>query len=321
MSTQTPGKTSPTPPSPSPNPLAHQLRLFKILALVLLLALLVGGGAFLYLRHLGQPVVVLLDGKSVTSVRNAAAANRVLAEAELAKVGGAFPESSIVRLEKVKMQVIPANTPLDPEGIAKTKLMKALRLNVRAYAILVDGHVSLGLPSDTIAADTLHRVKEHFAQMPPDAEIIGEPTFTQRVTIKPRAVSAARTRPTADAAAPYFWTAPPSRTYIVRRGDTGLVIARRNHISLTDFIIANTGRNINRLTPGDTVNVQKMPLLLSVQVQKKFTRDVKVLANVPASEAGLQRVTYVVTFVNGQETNREPVGIVTVESPRARTSL
>ncbi len=318
MSTQTPDRTPPTPPLDA---VTRQLRLFKVLAAMLLLALLAGGGAFLYVRHQGQPVAILLDGAAVASVRNTATAERLLADAERAKVGGAFPEGSIVRLEKVQMQTLPADTRLDPERIARAKIMKALRLNVHAYAILVDGQVSLGLPSDALAADTLHRVKEHYAEMPPDADIVGEPSFTQRVTIKPRVISAALARSSADTAAPYFWTAPPSRTYVVRRGDTGLEIALRNHISLTNFIIANTGRDIDRLTPGDAVNVQKMPLLLSVRVQKKLTREEKVMADAPAADAGLQRVTYIVTFVNGRETNREPVGIVTTQAPRARTSL
>ena len=129
--------------------------------------------------------------------------------------------------------------------------------------------------------------------MPPHADLIGEPQFVERVDDQTaRRGRLAGARPSAAAAAPYFWTPPPSRTYTVRRGDTGLAIARRNHISLSDLITANPGRNINRLKPGDTVNVQKMPLLLTVRVQKKFTREEKIWRNAPASEAGLQRVTY-----------------------------
>ena len=321
MSTRTPGTQTPTLPPAPPDALARQLRQFKALALVLLIALVGGGGTFLYLRHLGQPVAILLDGAQITSVRNAASAEQLLTQAEQAKIGGGFPESAIVRLQKVQMQVLPSGGRLDPERVAKAKLENALRLNVHAYAILVDGHVSLGLPSDAVATDTLHAVKEHFTQMPPDAEIVGEPSFTQRVTIAPRAVSAALARSTADAAAAYFWTPPPSRAYVVRRGDTGLAIARRNHVSFTDFIVANAGHDIDRLTPGTTVNVQKMPLLLSVRVQKRFTRSEKVMANVPASEAGLQRVTYLVTYINGQETHRDPVGIVTITAPEPRAEL
>ncbi len=309
----------PTPPAPDST--ARQLRQFKILALVLLVALVAGGGYALYLRHAGQPVTILLDGQAITNVRNAATANTLLAQAEQAKIGAAFPEDSVVRLQKVEMQRLPSDARLDPDKVAQAKLRNALKLHVHAYVIFVNGRVSLGLPTDDMAADALHQVKEHFAQMPPSADLVEEPSFVERVAIKPRAVDASQTRPTAEAAAPYFWTPPPSKTYTVRRGDTGLVIARRNHISLSDFITANAARNINRLTPGDTVNVQKMPLLLTVRVQKKFTREEKILANVPAAEAGLRQVTYAVTYLNGQETHRDVLEMTTIQTPQARTSL
>ena len=321
MSTQTPGRTPPPPPAPPSDAVMRQLRVFKILAAILLLALLGGGGAFLYIRHQGQPVAILLGGKPITSVRNTATAERLLTAAEQSKVGGAFPESSIVRLEKVQMQVVPSNTPLDPEPIAKAKLMKALHLNVRAYAILVDGHVSLGLPSDAIAADTLHRVKEHFAQMPPEADLIGEPKFLQHVTVKLKSIDGSQSRASAEAAAPYFWTPPPSRTYTVHRGDTGMTIARRSHISLSDFISANAGRDINRLAPGDKVYVQRMPLLLTVQVKKRLAREEKIVQNAPESEAGRRTVTYAVTYTDGLETGREVMEMTTIEPPTARRSL
>ncbi len=268
----TPGKTPP-PLAPATEGTARQLRAFKILAAVLLAALVCGAGWFLYARRMGQPVIVALDGKPITTVSNYATANRLLSEAEQAKVGGGYPEGSIVRLQKIQYQHVAAGAPTDADPVAKRKLVNALKLHVRAYTILVNGQVSVGLPTDEMAADTLHQVKEHFAQAPPEAELIGEPRFLQKITVKQKSIDGARAKSSAAAAAPYFWTPPPSRTYRVRRGDTGMVIAHRNHISLSEFISANAGRNINRLSPGDTVNVQKMPLLLTVQVQKRVTRE------------------------------------------------
>jgi hypothetical protein len=319
MSPQTPGPT--VPPTLSPAPQARQLKMFKVLAALLAVALLSASGAFLYTRHQGQPVAILLDGKPITCVRNAATADRLLVLAEKAKVGGAFSEDSFVRLQKVQLQIVPTGTALDPDSTAKTKLSNALRLNVHAYAIVVDGHVALGLPTDDAASDTLHRVKEHFAQMPPNADIVGEPTFIQDVVVKPKTVSASLTRSSAAMAAPYFWTPPPSRTYTVRRGDTGLTIARHNHISFSDFIAANSGTDINRLKPGQSVNVGKVPLILMVKVQKRFMREQKVLANVAASEAGRQQITYDVTYINGQETARDVKNIATLEAPLTRSTL
>ena len=321
MSLPKSGTPPASPLAPSTEGTARQLRLFKILAGVLLAALVGGVGWFLYARHMGQPVTVLLDGKPITTVRNYATANTLLSEAERAKVGGGYPEESIVRLQKVQWQHVGAGTPVDADPVARGKFKAALKLHVRAYVILVDGQPSVGLPTDELAADTLHQVKEHFAQMPPQADLIGEPTFVQRVTVKLKSVDGAQAKSTAEAAAPYFWTPPPSRTYTVRRGDTGMAIARHAHISLSEFISANAGHNINRLAPGDKVNVQKMPLLLTVQVKKELRREEKIVQNAPESEAGCRSVTYAVTYTDGLEVSREVMDMTTIEPPHARTSL
>lgn len=321
MAIPTPRKTQPPSSPPPADGMARQLRAFKIIAAVLLAALLAGIGWFLYVRRAGQPVTVLLDGKPITTVRNYATANALLSEAERAKVGGGYPEESIVRLQKVQWQRLAAGKAVDADPVAVKKLKAALKLHVRAYVILVNGKVSVGLPSDEMAADTLHRVKEHFAQMPPQADLIGEPKFLQRVIVKLKSIDGALAKSSAEAAAPYFWTPPPSKTYTVRRGDTGMVIAHRNHISLSEFISANAGRNINRLTPGDTVNVQKMPLLLTVQVKKRMRREEKIIHNAPDSVAGLRAVTYAVTYTDGLEVSREVIDMTTIEPPQKRTSL
>lgn len=321
MAIPTSGTTPSPPPAPSTDGTARQLRAFKIVAAVLLAALAGGVGWFLYARRMGQPVTVLLSGKPITTVRNYATANTLLAEAEQAQIGGGYPEESIVRLQKVQWLHVAGGVPVDPDPIARRKMKAALKLHVRAYVILVNGQASIGLPSDEIAADTLHQVKEHFAQMPPQAELVGEPRFLQRVVVKLKAIDGAQAKSSAEEAAPYFWTPPPSRTYTVHRGDTGMVIARRNHISLSDFIGANPSRNMNRLAPGDKVNVQKMPLLLTVQVKKRLVREEKIVQNAPESEAGRRAVTYAVTYTDGQETGREVLDMTTIEPPTARRSL
>ena len=93
---------TPTEPAPA-DALARQLRAFKWLAGLLAAGLLVGIGAFLYIRHQGQPVTILVNGKPAATVRNAAAANALVAAAEKAKVGAAFAGETVVRLQKVSL--------------------------------------------------------------------------------------------------------------------------------------------------------------------------------------------------------------------------
>lgn len=311
---------TPTEPPPA-DALARQLRVFKWLAALLAAGLFAGAGAFFYVRHLGQPVTVLVNGKPAATVRNAAAANALVAAAEKAKVGMAFADETPVRLQKVSFVPAAPNAPQDTDDAAQAKLMRLLTLRVPAFVILVDGRPSLAFPTPDAATQTLRLVQDHWAKMPPAAPVVGQAQIAQTITIEKRTVDTRLLRADSDAAAPYYWTAPPSRTYTVKPGDLGSRIAFRNHLSLTDFIRANPSRNLNRLKPGDQVNVQKLPLLLSVHVRKSVVVTEKVHPGAPASVAGLQRVTYMVTYLNGVEQGREAKSVVILQKPQTATSL
>ncbi len=309
------------PAGPQADALARQLRVFKVLAALLAAALLTGGGAFLYVRHLGQPVTIMLDGKPVATVRNAAAANALIAGAEKAKVGGAFSQEAIVRLQKLSLVHAAPDVPQDPDEAVQTKLVHLLKLRVPAFVLLVSNKPSLAFPTPDAATQTERLVQDHWAQMPPAAPVVGQPQITQTVAIEKRTVDTSLLRSDPAAAAPYYWTPPPSRTYVVRFGDRGSRIASRFHLSLTDFIRANSNKNLNRLKPGDVVNVQKMPLLLTVRVRKTLTETEKVHPGAPASVAGLQRVTYLVTYLNGAEVRREAQSVVILQKPQTAMEL
>lgn len=307
--------------TPDSAALAGQLRLFKIVAAILGLVLLAGGGFFLWERHQGQPVQVLVNGKPIAVVRNAASANKILEDIEQAKLGDAFADSNPVRLQKVQMQRAPGDARLDTDAAARARLFNLLQFHIHAYVILVNGLPSVALPSADAATETLQLVKDHFAQMTPDGELVGTPEIVEKTLIARRTVDASRARATSQDAASYFWTPPPSRQYTVKRGDTGAAIAARNHLSLSDFMVANPSRDLNKLTPGQRVNVQKMPLLLTVRVHKKFTREEKIVAHAADEDAGKRSITYLVTYTNGQETRKIVQDMAILEKPRASMEL
>ncbi len=315
MSTHTPPRT------PAPETLARQLRLFKLLAALLAAALAVGGGVFLFLRHLGQPVTILVGNKPIATVRSVAAANELIAAAEQSKIGAAFAGEEPVRMQRVRLLHAEAGAPQDPDAVVKAKLTQSLTLHIRAYVILVKGRPSIALPTPEAATETLRLVKDHWAQAPPPAQIVGQPQIVESVDIEKRAVDTRLTRQTPEEAAPYFWTPPATKPYTIRPGDLGSRIAYRSHISLADLITANPNKNINRLKPGDTLNVQKMPLLLTVRVRKTLETTEQVHPGVPAAQAGSQRVIYLVTYLNGQETRREAQSVNILEKPETRMDL
>ena len=317
---KTPLNKTPAEPT-SADALARQLRVFKWLAALLAAGLAVGTGTFLYLRHLGQPVTILVGGKPAATVRNAAAANALVAAAETAEVGTAYAGVTPVRLQKIAFVPAAPNAPQDTDDAAQAKIARLLTLRVPAFVILVDGKPSLAFPTPDAATQTLRQVQDHWANMPPAAPIVGQAQIVQKVTIEKRTVGTRLLRSDPDTAAPYYWTPPPSKTYTVRSGDLGSRIASRNHLSLADFIRANPNINPNRLKPGDVVNVQKLPLLLSVRVRKSVEATEKVHPGAPAAVAGLQRVTYQITYLNGVEQSREARSVVILKKPQTAASL
>ena len=301
--------------------LARQLRVFKALAGCLAAVLVLVGAAFFYVRHLGQPVTILVNGKPVATVRTAAAANALVSAAEKAKVGAAFADETPIRLQKIALVPAGPNAPQDPDDAVQAKLTRLLTLRIPAFVILVNHQPSLAFPTPDDATQTLKLVQDHWATMPPQAAVVGQAQITQAVAIEKRTVDTKLLRSDPAAAAPYYWTAPPSKTYTVRSGDLGSRIAARFHLSLGDLIRANPGTNLNRLQPGDTVNVEKVPLLLSVRVRKLLVTTEKVHPGAPAAVAGSERVTYVVTYLNGVEESREAQSVVILQKPQTALEL
>lgn len=313
---------SKTPAEPTPaDALARQLRVFKWLAGLLAAGLAAGAGAFFYIRHMGQPVTILINGRPAATVRNAAAANALVAAAEQTKVGAAFAGAAPVRLQKVAFVPAAPNAPQDADDAAQAKIARLLTLRVPAFVILVDGQPSLAFPTPDAATQTLRRVQDHWAKMPPAAPVVGQAQIVQACVIEKRTVDTRLLRSDPVTAASYYWTPPPSKTYTVRSGDLGSRIAYRSHLSLSDFMRANPSKDLNRLKPGDVVNVQKLPLLLSVRVRKSVVVTEKVHPSAPASVAGLQRVTYQMTYLNGIEQSREAKSVVILQKPQTATSL
>ena len=312
---------TPQPSSPPQNPLTSQLRLFQRLAAILAAALLVGAGAFFYIRHLGQPVTIFVSGKAVATVANRASANALIASAEQVKVGAAYASDDPKRMQSITLLPAAANAPQETDVAVKSKLAALLTLHLKAFVILVNGHPSLALPTPDAATETLRLVKNHWAQQLPAYDLEGEPQIVEDIAIEKRSVDTGLTRQNAASAAPYFWTPPPIKSYKVQPGDIGSRIAHRNHISLADLITANPNVNINRLKQGNVLNVRKMPRLLTVRVRKTMTTEEPVHPGAPAAQAGRQRVTYVVTYLNGQETHREAKEVTLLEKPLTRMDL
>lgn len=302
--------------------LERQVKFFKAVALIAVLGCVSAIGWTVYQRRAGSPVQIVIDGKAVATAKSMSDALALLKAGEREKIGGApYPDDAIKPMQKIQFRRVERDAAIDTDTTATHAIANAINLHVRAYAILVNGHSTVGLPTEAEAYQTLTIVKHHFESLPPNAPIAQASKFVDRVVVKRMGLPASQLRANAVDAAPYLWTPPKSRTYAVKPGDTGVVIARKNHISLADFLAANSDKDMNRLHPGDLVNVEPSTLTIHVQVVKQVQITERILANMPESEAGKERVTYAVTYVNGTETSRRVLGMETIEKTRTRYSL
>ena len=310
-----------SPPPSKPSSLEKQVKFFKGVTVFLFLVLLGAIGTFLFLRHMNRPVQILVDGKVLATAKNYQAGVALLADAEKTAVGDAYPADSFVRLQKVEFVRTSGDAPIDSDDTIRHTLASNLKLKVRAYVIKIDGRPTIGLPTSQAATQALAIVKEHYASMPPNAQIVGQPTFRERVVIDRVSIPAASAKHDSQDAAAYFWSLAPARTYVVKPGDRGYKIAVSHHISFANFLLANAGKDMNKLQPGDVVNLSRSHPILSVEVKKQMTATEPIVPDEDPDRAGKRRVVYAVTYTNGEVTKREVLSMVTLSRPSPRMTL
>lgn len=301
--------------------LERQVRFFKGFTAFLFIVVIGMVGAFLYIRHVNRPVQIVIDGKTIATAKNYTAAVALLGGAERDAVGDGYPADAFVRLQNVEFVRTSSDAAIDSDETIRHLLSTNLKLKVRAYVIEVDGHPTIGLPSSQAATQTLNLVRNHYAALPPNDPIIGDPTFVERVVIDRVSIPAVDARHGADDAAAYFWSLPPARTYVVQQGDRGYNIAVKHHVPFADFLDANAGHDMNNLHPGDVVNLARSQPILSVDVKKQTSDTEAIIGGDDVSNAGKRRVVYAVTYTNGIESRRDILSMVTLSRPRPRMSL
>ena len=301
--------------------LERQVRFFKRVTAFLFIVLAGLAGTFVYLRHMNRPVQIIIDGKTVATAKNYQAGVALLEQAEKAAAGDAYPSDSFVRMQHVEFVRTSGDAAIDSDASIRQILARDLKLKVRAYVIKVDGRPTVGVPTSQAATQALAMVKEHYASMPPNADIVEQPKFLERVVIDRASVPESTAKRNADEAAHYFWALAPPNTYVVKPGDRGYKIAVSHHVSFPAFLAANAGKDMNKLQPGDVVNLSQSKPLLSVVVKKKLTATEPILADEDPDRAGKRRVVYAVTYTNGHETRRDVLSMVTLSRPEPRMRL
>ncbi len=314
---------SPAPARPSSAAPTGQLRFFQALSFLLLVALVAGGGYAWYRQRHSQPVAILVDNRPAATVANYAVALKVIQQAELSAIGPAYAVQGDLRTtQAISYRHVGDTAAIDPEADAAAKLARLLHVTVEAAVITVNNHRAVALPDEATAQAALDEIQQHYVKLPPDDPVYGKPTFQEKVDVITARVPASLCKASADQAADLMLAPPKGKDYTVQPGDTGWRIARKSHITLSAFLEANAGRDLNHLKPGDIVNVAPTVPPLSVVVQKQITRTEQIIPGAPAGSGGERAITDVTTYINGaRQPGSTPVDVVILQRAIPRRTI
>ena len=312
--------SSAIPPAQTAGASSAQLRFFQILSLLLLVAIVAGGGDLWYRQRHFQPITILINGRPTVTVANYAVALNVIHQAELNGIGAAYNAQGNPRAtESIAYQHVGETATLNTEADAVAQLSRRLHVTVDAAVITINNKRAVALPDQTAAQATLDSIQQHYVNMQPNDPLYGKPSFQEKVDIEPERVPVSLCKATAAEAAALMLAPPKGKQYIVQSGDTGYRIARKFHITLSAFLQANAGRDVNRLAPGNIVNVAPTIPPITVVVQKQATRIEPIIPGATDGTGGERAVSDIYTYINGvRQPGSDPIGAVILKRATPR---
>ena len=200
-----------------------------------------------------------------------------------------------------------------------------MSVHLRKCEVVVDGQAVGVVKDETALRDMLDNLKNQYVN-----ENTTSVEFMQDVSIQ-YVYAADNVLTTEEMQAALQSNGSGSGTYTVVKGDTFNGIAYANNMSISDLKALNPGVDINRLMIGDVLNVKAQTPVLSVKTTEHqvYTQEIespvetredssmykgtsKIVTQGVKGEAKLEAD---VTYINGQEQQRDILSNVTVREP------
>jgi LysM repeat protein len=239
--------------------------------------------------------LIAADGHPVTVVASESDARRLLDEVKRA-VG---PPDQIAFAEKVTLHSVSAGrNPAASDAAAMEALSSRLHPVIPGVAIVADGQVVVGLPSQEEAVRALSLLQQAFAPSGLGVTTV----FKENVHLEKRNIAADEMVTSAQAAVEKIRAGlKPKGIHEVKPGETGWKIALDSHVPLSRLAQANPDMDINRIRAGDRVNIPAEGAAITVIARKDVERETGLG---PRRSVQVVRVTY----ENGVAVAREVVG-------------
>jgi LysM repeat protein len=221
--------------------LREQVRVLGIVNVILCFLLLVALFMLFSGRSPRTVTAIEVDGKVVAYVRSAAEAKRLLEDVRKEKNSGMMQDGRFDPNQPIVVKPVPADgVILSDRNEAKAKLLNAVRVLNKGYAITVDGEPVVTMATEDYAKQVLTRVNAKYLESG-EGKVV-EQKFKENVVIQPVDAPSAEIQ-TDIAGAAEKLTKPRGtiKSYTVVAGDTPEKIARKNGIRTQDLFALNPG--------------------------------------------------------------------------------
>ena len=301
----------------------------KKLLIPVVVALAVLAGVLIY--HNGRKCTVYVNNEPLVSLSDRKTAEDIL---EGIKTGYREKYGANTQItENVSVQNGAAEKVSGPAE-ARALLEKKLTPGAFCYAVIADGNAVCGFEDKEDAGRFLVYSKEKFT---PSSGEYEEPEFREKVLIDATYIDPGKIYSSPEEAFDaVFKNKAPARSgsvHRVRKGETASQIAVKYGLKLKALAQANPGFNLNKLRPGDTLNISKgaAPACLTVvvRVEQTVTETVKPKTTKVSSEIlpygktrvlnpgkpGKRITRYALCFENGRLISRDTVSEEYLEMP------
>jgi len=239
-----------------------------------------------------------------------------------------------VSLPEMKVVGYPQSEDLKPmtESDALAALRRAVKPQVKAAAIAINGKTVVALPDRADADEVLRQVKsillrrEEQSIFPPQKNPPkidpSQAKFKEKVEIKETRVDADLLQSSVKDAVRLLLGSGngENKPYVVQAGDTGVGIAKKLHMPLNKLMQLNPGVKWNRLQIGQELNTTEAKPLLTIVYTRELTWRMDVPYTLEEVEAphlpphtvkvqrrgqdGRKEITARITYENGREVSR-----------------
>lgn len=308
------------------DPIRSLFERMKVRPLPFLAATGAGALAILFFSLYTVGTTVTYNGEEIAAVKSASAANSARAQLEQITSRAIGTSYSIdENLLQYSSGLLPRSEVVDT-GELEEDLSEEIGLVTYGYSLYVDGELIGATPYEGALDELLKQLKDGISD---ENTISCE--FAENVEIKPGYVATDKIMNLGYLAEMLYSTKTAEVTYEVKSGDTWSEIANSHDLTSAELLALNPGYNIDRLSIGEVLTLSaSVPYLTMTVVEQErymdaipydveytdsanlYKGDYKVTSK---GENGSADVVANVTYVNGEETERNVLSSVTLKNP------